>query len=237
MLIQLIVIQVIAFVIIVVVLKKLLYTETARESDRLKKLKEEFAVKERELQVKIESAEANAAAKIAKSEEDARNFRAGKEKETESLREEIIRKARERAEETIKAAINSKEKIREEIELEMKKKIPVLANSIFKYVLSAAAAELMHNELIEELASRVKKLDNSAFKIKTERGELLSAYPLKKSDSEKIAAAISAKAGHAVSLSEKEDKGLIAGIIVKLGAIVIDGSLENKLKQAEERLG
>ncbi len=237
MLIQLIIIQVIIFVIIVVVLKKLLYTETAREADRLKKLKEEFAIKEKELQVSMRAAENSAAEKIAKAEEDASKFCDTKEKEAESLKQEIIRKARDRAEDTLKAAINSKEKIREEIELEMKERIPVLASSIIKYALSAQAAELIHNELIEELASKLRKLDNNAFKTKTDRGELLSAYPLKKSDKEKITSAISAKVGREVSLSEKEDKGLIAGIIVKLGAIVIDGSLENKLRQTEERLG
>ena len=49
--------------------------------------------------------------------------------------------------------------------------------------------------------------------------------------------AINEKAGHMVTLTEKEDTSLVAGIIIKLGALVIDGSLENKLKQVGERLG
>jgi F0F1-type ATP synthase delta subunit len=37
-------------------------------------------------------------------------------------------------------------------------------------------------------------------------------------------------------LEEHKDKNLIAGITIKLGSLVIDGSLQGKLKEASEAL-
>ncbi len=236
-LIQLIIIQVITFVIIVFILKKLLYTETAKEAQRLMALKEEFSRKEKELQAKIDEAERDAAVKISKAEEDARKYLEIKEKEAEAAKQEILSRARDRAEETVRAAINSKEKIREEVELEIKARIPASAVRIFKEVLPASAVEPIHEELVSEVMMRIKKLDKGVFRLKSRRGELISAHPLKRAEKDKIASAISDRAGYEVSLADKEDKELTAGVIVKLGALVIDGSLENKLRQVEERLG
>jgi len=235
MLIQLILIQVITFVIIVAVLKKLLYTETAKEADRLKKLRDEYFAKEKELQTRAGLAQKEAEGKLSKSEEDARRYLEAKEKEADELKQGIVAKAREQAEEMIRAAANAKEKIREEIELEIKKNIPGAAVRIFKEALPAAAIEIIHSELIEEVVRRIKKLEKDVFKTKEKTGDLLSPYQVKKPEKEKLAQAISERAGHSVSLAEKEEKALVAGVVVKLGALVIDGSLENKLKQVRMR--
>ena len=75
------------------------------------------------------------------------------------------------------------------------------------------------------------------FVTKVETGEILTPIPLKKQDKEKVLSIINEKIGRMVAFTEKEDNSLLAGIIVKLGALVIDGSLENKLRQVEEKLG
>ena len=235
MLIQLIIVQVIVFVIIIVFLKKLLYTETEKETGRLKTLKNEFSAKEKELQVKIEAAQSQAAEKIAKAEEDARKYMEAKEKEADEVKQELLLKARNQASDIVKAAVNAKSKIREEIELDIKKDVPGAAVRIIREALSPATIELIHNELVEEVIDRIKTLDKGMFTMASDRGELLSPYPVKNPKKEKIVSAISEKTGHTVSLVDKDSEGLVAGIIVKLGALMIDGSLENKLRQVRMR--
>ena len=85
MLIQLIVIQAVTFIVIILVLKKLLYSETAKEADRLRLLKDEFAHKEKELQVKIDVAKKDAVEKIARAEQDAQKYIETKGKEADEL--------------------------------------------------------------------------------------------------------------------------------------------------------
>ncbi len=235
MLIQLIIIQVITFVIIIVFLRKLLYTETTKESDRLKKLRDDFFLKEKELQSRIELAGKEAEGKAEKAEEDAREYLRVKEKEAEEMKQSVISKARDQAEEMIRTAVNSKAKIREEIELEVKKNVPGAAVRIFKEALPQAAIEMIHGELVQEMVDIIKKMERGVFKTRVQKGELLAPYPIRKAEKERIVSALSERAGYDISLTEREDKGLVAGIAVKLGSLVIDGSLENKLRQVKMR--
>ena len=236
MLFQLIIIQVVTFFAIVFVLKKLLYTETAKEAQRLKVLKEENYQKQKELQEKIESAESAYREKMAKAEEEIRRQHIREEEEIEKLKRKVLDKAKGEAEQIVQSAFNVKEKIREEIGLEMRKKSPELAFQIFKEVLSPDIKGMIHKELVKEVINQVKQLDDSRFNIKIKKGELVSAYSLEKSEKDMLLSIISEKLGYKISFEEKEDDMLIAGFIIRLGTLVIDGSLENRLREMEKDL-
>ena len=237
MLIQLVIIQVITFLVIIFVLKRLLYSETAKEIERLRQLKDEFSRKEKELQVNIDTAKRDVEARIEKAEKEAREYLEKKEKEADEVKNSLVAKARDRAEEMVKNALNSKEKMREEVYLELKDRVPATAVRIFREALSAEAREIMHEDLVKDVIEKMHKMDKGLFKTRTGKGELLTPYPMKRSEKEKLVSLMDEKAGHAVGLVEKEDKDLIAGIVIKLDALIIDGSLENKLKQMQEKLG
>ncbi len=245
MLFQLIIIQIITFFAIVLILKKLLYSETAKEAERLRILKDEFSRKEKELQLKIALAKNETEEKIANAGKEAKAYLEKREKEAGELKDAIISKARASAEDMIKAAVNSKEKMKEEMCVEIKKNIPASAVRIFKEALPDRARQIIHEDLVEDVLVKIKKLDKAMFRTKAERGEsavsprgeLVTPYPIKKAAKDKLVGAISERCGGAVALVEREDPGLIAGIIVKLGSLVIDGSLESRLRQVEERLG
>ena len=233
MLFQLIIIQVITFLAIVFALKKFLYTETAKEAIRLRALKEENTRKQKELQERIEAAETADKERIARVEEDNRRNRTNAEKEALEAKNRIIREAKEEAEQIVKAAFNRKEKIREELILELQKKTPAAASRIFKEVLSSEAKKIVHDELVDKVAAHIKKIEQVKFKINVKRVELTSAYPLEGRQKNILAASISDRLGKKIDFDEKEDKKLIAGVIVQLGTLVIDGSLENRLRQIE----
>ncbi|MBL7069366.1 MAG: F0F1 ATP synthase subunit delta [Candidatus Omnitrophica bacterium] len=230
MLFQLIIIQVVTFLAIVLVLRKLLYTETAREAKRLRVLKEETTQRQRELNEKIEAAEKAYREKLAQAEEEVRRLRAKSEEEMAEQRRKIIKRAKEEAEQILEAALNAKEKIREEARLQMEEKIPAKVVLVFKEVLSDEAKEITHKELVNKVIAEVERLDKSKFKVDAKKGELILAYPLERSEKNRLVSSVSDKLGHKIELDEKEDKKLIAGVVLKLGRFVIDGSLENNLK-------
>ncbi|MCQ9207742.1 MAG: F0F1 ATP synthase subunit delta [Omnitrophica bacterium] len=235
MLLQMVIIQVITFFAIVLVLRKLLYAETAREAKRLRALKEENAQKERELTEKINTAKNAYKEKISKAEEDARALKERTEKEMEEARRTMTDKAKAEADRIVSVAVNSKEKMREEIANEMQKKVPIAATQICKDFLSSDMREIAHKELLREVVSEVKKVDKSKFTVKTKKGELISAHSLTKAEKNQITSAIFSKMGRKIQFDDKEDKSLVAGVVIKLGALVIDASLENRLKQFEQR--
>ena len=236
MLIQILVVQVVTFLVIVFVLRRFLYTESAKEMFRLKKLKEETAIKQKELQEKIEQAQSAYDEKMAEAEKSSSALRAKSQAEVRELREKVLAKAKEDAGNIMKAAYNAKEKMREEIALEMMHKVPLLAARIFSAVLSAGAKELTHKELVGDVIEKIKRLEKTTFKTPVEHGEIISAYPLAANDRSEIESVIRLGLGYEVPLIEKKDDKLVGGIVIKLGAIIIDGSLENRMKQAEREL-
>jgi len=236
MLFQLVIVQIATFIAIVFVLRKLLYSESAKEMLRLRKLKEETAEKQRELQQKIGEAQGAYKEKMAEAEEEMRAFRIKTEQEAEELKRKVLNKANEDAEQIVKAAFNAKEKMREEIGEEMRNKAPLLASRIFKEVISPEVREMVHKELIRDVIDKLRKTEKTAFKSKVDKGEIVSAYPLSKSDKLVIEPLIHDSLGYQIPLREVEDSQLVAGILIKLGTILIDGSLNNRLKQVEKGL-
>jgi F-type H+-transporting ATPase subunit b len=234
MLLQLIIIQIITFFAIVFVLKKLLYTESAKESVRLRELKAQTALKQKELQEKIDAADNAYKNKIDRAEEEARRMRSKLEQETEEMRKKILLKAKEDSEHIIKSAFNAKEKIREEIALEMHRKAPLLASQILKETLSADVRQILHGELVRDVINSIKKTKDTSLKTGVDSGEVASAHPLKKNEKAEIESLLSDRAGHGITLHEKEDPKLVAGLIIKVGTILIDGSLDNRLRQAQK---
>jgi len=237
MLFQLVIVQLITFVAIVFVLRKLLYSESAKEMIRLRKLKEETAIKQKELQQKIDAAQDVYKEKMREAEEKSRAFRIRSEEEAVELRKKVLAKAKEDADQIVKSAFNAREKMREEISEEMRAQAPVLASRIFKEVLSSDVREMAHKELIRDVVAKIKKAEKMIFSPRIERGEVVSAYPLSKDDKSEMELLIRGNLGYEVPLLEREDGRLAAGVLLKIGTILIDGTLDNRLKQVGKELG
>ena len=230
MLFQLIIIQIVTFFAIVFVLRKILYTETANQAKRLKELKEENYRKEKELARKMESADGAYREKLLQAGKEGRRIQKKAEEDAEQLRKKITENAKEEAERIIKEAINTKDKMRDEVANAMREKAPRLAAQIFKDALSPKIKETTHRELVGEVLAEAKKIDKGKFSGKAKSGEIISALPLSRNEKNALVSVITQKAGHKISFAEKEDKALVAGVIIKLGTVIIDGSLENRLR-------
>jgi len=236
MLIQIFIVQVVTFLGIVFILRRFLYAESAKEMRRLTKLREEAAIKQKELQEKLDQAQRAFDQKMADAEKSSRALSAQSEAAAKEQRFKILDKAKEDAANIMKAAFNAKEKMREEIAVEMKQKAPLHATRIFSAVLSKEVKELTHKELVKDVIERIKHLDKSTFKAHVDKGEIVSPYPLPVSDRSEIETAVRLNLGYEVPWVEKKDDKIAVGIVIRLGSIIIDGSLENRMRQAEREL-
>jgi len=233
---QMIVIQVVTFLGIVFVLRKLLYTETAKEVGRLRELKNEVSLQQRELQKKIEDAENIYKEKMLEAKRDIQQMRLKAEEDVRLESQKIVNEAKKESEEITRAVLNAKEKIKEEIAMNMRKSLPKMASRIFKEVLSFQARGIVHKELMKEVVEKIEKMEKEKFKNNTGEITITVPHALDKKDKKQIETLISEKRGCRVNLKEKEDKKIVAGIIIDLGTFMIDGSLADRLNQIEERL-
>ena len=236
MVILMVVVQVVTFLAIVFIMKHLLHAESLKEVERLKKLKEEAIAKQRELQEQLDSSQKAFDQKMAEAEAHTRSLNAKSEAESRELRTKILEKAKEDAANIMKAAFNAKEKMREEIVVEMKQRAPLHASRIFMAVLSDEVRERTHKELLTDVIANLRRMDKSTFKTRVDQGEIASAYSLSSEEKANVESAFRDVLGYAVPIAEKKDGKISVGVVIRLGPIMIDGSLENRMRQAEHEL-
>ncbi len=232
---QMVFLHVVTFLAIVFALRRLLYAESVRETYRLRKLKEEAFLKQQELDEKIREAGEVYTQKVRQANEEISRLRAKAEAEIDQMRARIIDEAEKEAERIIKAAFNAKEKMCEEIAAGLKKKAPELAVQIFKQLLSERVRLVVHRELVEELVLSLKEMEFE-FSKSVNTAEVCCAYPLLSEEVNAIEEVLALRIGHKVGLEVKEDKELVAGIVLRVGSLEIDGDLNTRLAKIEEEM-
>ncbi len=230
---QIIAVQAVVFFLILFVLRKMLYTESAKESRRLHELKQENFAREKEIVLKEQELKTLYSEKLAKAEEDAKQLRRQAEAEIEELRNSLTVSARQEAARIIKDALSSKEKIRDEISFQNAGQAPALALHIFKKALSPEMILFVHKELVREVAKKAEELDRGRLISEISNMEILTACALSGEEKDALFIALSVPEERRAGIGEKLDSSLIAGVVVRLSTMVIDGSLLNKLRTAE----
>lgn len=234
LIIQLIIIQVITFAALVVVLRKIMYSASFMETKRLQQLSQENEKRTRELAKKIEEAEAEYKRKMYGAEEDARKLKAQALADIEQMKQEAAGKAKQEGERIINQALNAKEKMREEIESRLQDKSAALAPKLIAHILASKNQKSLHEGLIDEVLEEIEKIEPSKLQVSVDKGELITPYEIAKTKKDKVLSLLSRKTGKEISLEDKIDAKMIAGVTIKLGSLVIDGSLAGKLKEAAE---
>ncbi len=233
---QLIIIQVLTFLALVFVLRKIMYSASYLETKRLQQLSEENSKKAQELAAKLEDAHRQCQEKVESAEIEAKRLKAQAEEEIQKLKEDVLNKARAEGERIVNQALNTKEKLKEEIESRMTERSIEQSLKLIHVVLSAQNQLSLHQGLVDNILEEIEKTGPEKLKINIHQGKLLTPYEIAKPKKEKIIAVLSKKSGKEISLEEEIDKNIIAGITIKLGSLIIDGSLANRLKEAAENL-
>ncbi len=235
-LIQLVVIQVVTFIALVLVLVKIMHSASFAEIKRMRRLSEENARKLQELNDKMIEAEKMYKDRIEAGEKDANRIRAQAKDDSGKQIEDLLSKARHDAERMLQQALNSKEKIREELELGLRQRTLDQSFVLIRHILNSRHMLLLHQIFVQDVITDMRDIDVSRFKVGTDHGTLIMAHDVEPARREEIAAVLSMKTGRTVLLESSMDDNLIAGIVVKLGNIVIDGSLQGRLKESCEAL-
>ncbi|MBI5150396.1 MAG: F0F1 ATP synthase subunit delta [Candidatus Omnitrophica bacterium] len=236
-LIAFIVINLVTFLAMVLVFRRVMISSSYEETSRLQALNLENAQKATELQEKIEEAEKQYKEKLLKAEDEIRRLKERATQEAETVREQILTKAKGEKDRMIDQAIGAKKKLREEIENELLDKGLEFSRNILVEILSEEHQKLVHEGLLEEILSGLEKIDPAPFKgaaikqcrVRTPRG-------LDARRKEWLAGILSQKTGENISLEESIDKDLIAGVIVHIGSFMVDGSLAARFKKASEHI-
>lgn len=223
--------QFVVFVVVVIVLRKLLLSDTMNAVQRLKSAESDLARKEDVMRQKMDAHEQEFLKKQAVAQEEMERRRAADEQDLSRLRDRVKSEAKIEADKILGDAQLAKEKIREQLVREMSGKAVEFAGELFKMVVSKNVGEKMNMAFVEELIGALQDVDETSIHVEANESEFIASHKLDPAQKAKLEALLAQKFGVTISINEKIDPSLLAGLIIKLGSLEIDGSLLNRYRE------
>lgn len=233
-----IVFQLIIFVVILWLLKIFVYKDVSVVLERLKKLQAENLQREEELKNKIDAVKKEYEVKMTSGQEEIEKLKNEANINAQKARGDILKNAKQEGEAILKEALMKKDDIRLELEAELNRKAVLLSQKIIVGLFDSHIVEEVHRQLVDDAIKEIKQLDSNQIKGNVEQVILITAIPLSASQKEKCTGLISGIVGarRAVPVREEIDKTVVAGLIVKLGDLMFDASLNSRLTRIAEKL-
>ncbi len=238
MIFQAIFFQVLFFIGLVLVLRKVLLSSSYNETRRLQQLNEENSRKAQELAAKIADAENEYRERTLKTDEEIQLMKSKAKKDIENLKEAIIAKGKAEGDRIVTQALNARDEIRAEIEEQMHERVVEFSRRIFREVLSAKEQKLVHEGLLESVFEELAAIESDRLQTVNVDGvsegavEVKTLHPMMPEQKEKLENILSSKLGKKITVKEEPEKEIIAGITITLGSFVIDGSLSERFRKA-----
>lgn len=223
--------QLVVFVVIVVVLRKLLLSDTMNAVQRLKSAEADLAKKEDVMRQKMDAHEQEFLKKQAVAQEEADRKRVTDEQDLGRLRDRVKAEAKVEADKILGDAQLAKEKIREQLVRETSGKAVEYAGELFKMVISKNVGEKLNMVFVDELIGALSEVDETSIHVEANESEFIASHKLDAAQKGRLEALLAQKFGASIKINERIDESLLAGLIIKLGSLEIDGSLLNRYKE------
>lgn len=233
-----IVVQFATFGVLALVLHRFMYSAYKSELSRLQDLSLEYKNKAEQLADDMRKAEAAHKQKVEEAEAEIRELRNSVQEEAGQERDDVLVKAREESDRIISTAMTVKDKIREELQKESLKKSIDCGCELIRGVLNKENMKWFHDGLVSDVLVAIERVPNERFTSVADQKMVMvtSAQPLAEAKTTRLSQILESKLGHAVTVNCFTDEDLTAGISVKLGSLVIDGTLAGQLRQVAAKM-
>lgn len=217
---------------LIVVIRKMLLSDTMKAVAKIRAVEDEVRRKEEGIRQEITQHEKEFAQKKAEAEAHLQSERERSEKEVAKMRDQVIGEARKDADKIIEQARANEEKFRKQLAQDMEEKAVEYGGQVFGLVFSERVTPEIDKAFIGELLDALSEIDAGAITVDTQKAEFTTAKPMDPEQKARLEAILNEKFGASVSIKETVDPGLMAGISFKLGSLEIDGSLRNRFGEA-----
>lgn len=235
-LISVLLLQVAIFAGLIFVLKKIFSRNIASATKHIDEMSQDYFRKEEEATKRLEEAKLKADEMVQRAQQEVEKSTGKTLADAVAERDRILAEARAKAEDVIRQADRSREQLLGELDER------IARGSIDR------ACALMDEALPEEFkrgvhAQWVGELIEGAFgQLKGVRvpdahteAVVVSAFPLDAAQRAALAKKLHDVLGPAVGMKEKVDPKIVAGIVISVGSLVLDGSLKNRIEEQMKR--
>jgi len=231
-LVPIIVAHIFVLVAVIIIIKRLLLSDSLNAVNRLKQVESEVRRKEETIRREIEEHEKDFMKKKMEAEEELQKHRDEQEKELSRTRDQITAEAKTEAEKIIEQAKRNEEKFREQIAQDMEEKTVEYAGQVCQLVFSERMNADLNAQFVGELLDALEELDAGSITIDSSDADFSTSHPLSQDMRQRLEQLLAEKFGVEITVKENVREDLLAGLVFKLGSLEIDGSLVNRCREA-----
>ena len=230
--ITMVVATVIFFVGMIFFMKRYFGREVTSAISHLDKQAVEYAEKEEAVKKQYEDAKRQSQEIIANSQKDAQQQRDEILKQAQAEKEKIVGEAHRQAEEVIKQADNARLALLGELDHKIDERAVLKASELLASALpDDLKAEIHGKWLVNLIESSFENLDRLKIPGGLAEISVISAFPLDDAQREALVSKLKEKLGDEITLAEKVDPEIMAGLVVTIGSLCLDGSLRFKIQE------
>ena len=231
MLTQLIIIQIVAFIILIVVLRILFYKHLSSALIRLRELQEEALSKEAKIKEELGRLKLVKLAEIDKGRFEAKRLMEDAKKQSEVLRDKLEDDARNESQKIIAQGKEIVDKMQKNLAATIELRALNLAIEMIRYTFTEKGIEGLQHQLMEELVMDIENLDKERVSVKSGRAKVISSSPLTEEEKERIKKTLSSNLGYELIIEETIDQALVTGFIIQIGetSIALDQTIGREI--------
>ncbi|MCP4650260.1 MAG: hypothetical protein GY853_09315 [PVC group bacterium] len=212
-------------------LRHLLTRNVTDATSHMQRMIKGYSEKEEEVKKKLEEADQQYQDALKNAKNEIEELKDKFKKESDEEKELILSQAHRESEILLTKARNSCEAMKKEMEKTINNRAIEHSGELICKVMSGDVRKMLHDMWAEALlSSNFAELERMRIPEDVSKAEISSAIALTKTQKETIEKSLKKKLKREIEMSEKVNPDMVAGIIIKLGNLVLDGSFASKVK-------
>lgn len=230
--ISLILFQIIIFTVFIFIFHHVMAKNVTSASRHIEDLNQDYTKKQREINLQLDEAKQKAEASIRSAKEEAEALKIKIIKDAEAERDKMLDQARVQSSEIMQQAEKSRQFLISEIDKRVSREAVGKAVELLHDALPEQFKLSAHNFWVDELIeSGFTELRNLRLPEGSRQIKIISAFSLTQAQRKSISGKLKDVLGFDAEIKEEIDEKLVAGIVISIGSLVLDGSLRNRIKR------
>jgi len=222
----------IIFAVLIFVFRKVMTQNVTLATQHLEELNQDYTRKEQEVSRQLEEAKIKSQEIIASATQEAEKLKLDIIQNAEKERDNIVNQARTQSEEIIQQADKSRQQLLSELEQRIAKEAVNKACELIQDTLPGQFKQDVHAHWIDDLLEEgFTKLERLHIPDDLHEVKVTSAFSITEEQRKNLAKKLKATLGREVTLKEEVDSKVVAGLIITIGSLVLDGSLKNRIQE------
>lgn len=232
LIVSMLVMMVVIFGALILVLRKVLSQNVSLATRHLEELNDDYAKKEADLKRQLDDVRQKADEIVRKAQEEAAQAKAQLMKDAEAQKTKLLQETHAQAEELMQQADKSRQLLLDDIKDRIAKEAVDKACELIQETLPEQFKLKVHEHWMEELMEGgFVQMERLKVPEDIREVKITCAFALNEGQQRNLIRKLKEALGKEITLKEEVDPRVVAGFIIHIGSLVLDGSLKHKIQE------